>query len=245
MNAQLEAADRFARVAQELLAPTDAERTLQRIVETAVKVVPGCDYAGISVRRGRRVETPAATDESVNRADELQYELDEGPCLDALRRHETFVSEDLARDTRWPLWSPRAAGLGFLSILSVPLPAANGVVAGLNLYGGVLGAFTDDDVRVAGVYARHAAVALEVTQRVGSLEAAMSTRHVIGLAQGILMQRFGLEVDVAFNLLRRLSQGHNRKLVEIAREVVEGNLDRLLLALDGSEQPSGTHERGR
>jgi hypothetical protein len=210
----------FAGIAQRLLASTSERPTVRRVVELAVETVPACHYAGVSLRHSNgRVDTPACTDDLVAKADALQYELQEGPCLDAIRADELYVVEDLASDERWPAWGPRAAALGFGSIVSVRLSTPHSVVGALNLYSRVPGAFDDDAVLIAYVYAVHAANALWATQELEGLRVAMRSRHLIGIAQGKLMERHGLSEDAAFEVLRRYSQIHNVKLREVAAEV--------------------------
>src|SRR3954471_20818700 len=124
----------FARISQRLLAEPESERTLQSVVDLAVDSIDGCDYAGISMRHRNRVETPALTDPLVAQLDGWQYELSEGPCLDAVFVDDVFVIEDMNSEDRWPNWAPRAASLGIQSVLSVRLAAGENVVGGLNLY---------------------------------------------------------------------------------------------------------------
>jgi GAF domain-containing protein len=212
----------FAEIAQTLLTTTAELPTVQRVVETAVETVAGCHYAGVSLRRGNgRVDTPACTDDLVARADALQYELSEGPCLDAIRADELYVVEDLAKDGRWPRWGPPAAALGFASIVSVRLATPQAVVGALNLYSRERSAFDEDAVQVAYVYAVHAANALWASQEVEGVRTAMRSRHLIGMAQGILMERHGLTEETSFEVLRRYSQIHNVKLRQVAEQVLE------------------------
>jgi GAF domain-containing protein len=211
----------FAAIAQQLLAFTSERPTVRHVVELAVETVSGCHYAGVSLRHSNgRVDTPACTDDLVAKADSLQYELQEGPCLDAIRADDLYVVEDLAHDRRWPNWGPRAAALGFASIVSVRLSTPHGVVGALNLYSRDERAFDDDTVQVAYVYAVHAANALWASQEVEGLRTAMRSRHLIGMAQGVLMERHGLTEDAAFEVLRRYSQIHNIKLREVASQVL-------------------------
>jgi GAF domain-containing protein len=221
----------FAGIAQALLVFSTDLSTVQRVVDMAVQTVAGCHYAGVSLRHGNgRVDTPACTDDLVARADGLQYELQEGPCLDAIRADELYVVEDLAHDRRWPRWGPQAAELGFTSIVSVRLSTAREVVGALNLYSRDLAAFDDDAVQVAYVYAAHAANALWANQEVEGLRTAMRSRHLIGMAQGVLMERHGLTEESSFEVLRRYSQIHNIKLRQVAVELLE--------KLNGSTPPA-------
>lgn len=214
----------FARISNELLAEREEQPTLQSIVDLAVQTVPGCELAGVSVRRGRsRVETPASTSPLVDRVDALQYDLDEGPCLEAIRAEATYIVDDSATDPRWPRWGPKVAALGLRSILTVRLSPhdVQDVLGGLNLYASGRHAFSEDDVDIAQVYAAHAAGALDAAQVVTGLRTAMHTRHTIGVAQGLLMQRYGLSLDRSFEVLVRFSREHNVKLRVVAEGVVE------------------------
>ncbi|GAA2108953.1 GAF and ANTAR domain-containing protein [Microlunatus panaciterrae] len=211
----------FATISRELLAEPEEDLTLERIVKLAVEAVPGCDFCGISLRRGQgKVETPASTASVVDESDALQYEFNEGPCLDAIWEGDTYVVQDLRTDPRWPRWAPKAAALGFGSILSVRVVATADTRGGLNLYAARPHAFDADDVDMAHLFASYAASALEASQLVTGLRRALETRLEIGVAQGMLLQRYGLSLPNSFALLRRHSQLRNIKLREVAHQIV-------------------------
>src|SRR5688572_33512575 len=94
-------ADAFAEMARALLAERDVQHTLQKICDLAVETIDGCDHAGISFLRGKKVDTPAASDDVPRQVDLIQYEVGEGPCLDAIRDHEVFETDDLGHERRW------------------------------------------------------------------------------------------------------------------------------------------------
>jgi GAF domain-containing protein len=213
-------AEAFARLSRELLAEPQTEQTLQRVVEMAVQVVPGCDYAGITLRHKDRLETPAASDPIVDELDNLQYALDEGPCVSSVRREETFVIRDNRTEQRWPMWSPRAAEVGVLSGLSLPLEAPAHVIGGLNLYSRAAEAFDNDALLTGQIYAMHAGSAIAANSQVANLHNAMRSRHLIGMAQGMLMTRYRLSEEQAFRFLSRVSQQENVKLRSVAERVV-------------------------
>lgn len=211
----------LARLSHELLAEPTEEPTLGRVVRMALEAVHSCDYAGVSLRKGRdHVETRAASHSIVSECDALQYELSEGPCLDAIWLGDIYVVTDTRTDGRWPTWCPRAADLGIGSILSVRLASTSGTLGALNMYAAAANAFGNDDVDVAHVYASNAAAALAAARTITGLESALRTRHLIGIAQGILMQRYGLSMDRAFEVLRRYSSQTNVKLRDVASNVV-------------------------
>jgi GAF domain-containing protein len=200
----------------------DPRGTMERAVHLGVQLVRGAHEAGITVaRRGGRIETPAATAELVVRVEMLQQEHQEGPCLDALRKQEVVRSADIGRDDRWPVWGPRVAGgTPIRSMLCLRLFTHDDVVGGLNLYSYDVDAFDDEDVEDGVTLAAQAAVAIAAAQEIAQLKFAVDGRTVIGQAQGILMERFGIDPTQAFAVLARVSQAGNVKIREVAEQLV-------------------------
>lgn len=210
----------FASICQNLLTEPDEELSLQRIAKLAVQTVSGADECGITLRRpDESVDTPACTSELARRLDELQYELRQGPCLASVWSTELCVTENTAAEPRWPAWAAEAARLGIGSVLSVRMETSAGVVGALNLYARRTHAFDSAGMAIAQIYARHAASALSVADRDRHLEVALASRQTIGIAQGILMQRYGLTGDQAFEALRRYAQQHDSTIGEVAAGV--------------------------
>jgi GAF domain-containing protein len=211
----------FASVSRDLLASPGLELTFELIAERAVEVVPACDFVGITMQDKGRTRSLATTDPAADACDELQYELGEGPCLDALADDEAYLIEDVANDPRWPRWGPRAAAQGAGSILSVRLADDKHTHGALNMYARKPGAFDANSVDLGLVFATHAASAVSATNLVSGLQTALQSRHLIGAAQGILMVRHDLSLEAAFEVLRRYSNDTNLPLRELARRVVE------------------------
>ena len=213
-------ADAFADIARTLLAEDDVQHTLQKICDLAVETIEGCDHAGISFLKGKNVSTPAASDDVPRAVDAIQYETGEGPCLDAIRKHEVFATGDLAAEDRWPNFSHRAHDeTGVTSMLCFRLFVAADTLGALNLYSKGVDAFDEEASAVGMVFAAHAAIALSSALHDEQMDEALRSRDVIGQAKGILMAREGLTADQAFDSLRRASQRLNVKLRELAAEV--------------------------
>ncbi|MFF8672438.1 GAF and ANTAR domain-containing protein [Streptomyces sp. NPDC015242] len=218
-----EYAERMALLARDLLAQDSVQDTLDEIASAAVRLVDGCDAAGIlAVRKGRAV-TLAACGDMVRESDRLQGELGEGPCFDLARRKDgdrVYRIADLTRPQ--PAWERYAAGareLGIGSMTGVLLYADDEDFGALDLYARRPGTFGEDIETAAWLLASHAAVALSGARTVDQLEHALDTRHAIGEAMGILMERHRMSEEDAFDVLRRISQHHNIKLRDVARRV--------------------------
>lgn len=221
MNDDMRWAAYFAQVAEDLLADP-GKLTFDRVVHRAVEVVPPADHSGITLRQRRgRAETVAATGDVVLDVDAAQYALGEGPCLDAAFESGSCVVDDLRTDGRWPRWSQVATEHGVHAALAIRLHADGTTLGALNLYAGRAGAFDQDSVDTALIFATHAAEALSKARLVGNLEAALESRHVIGMAQGVLAVRYDVSYESAFTVLQRYSNDNNIKLRDVARSVLE------------------------
>lgn len=198
-----------------------AEARLQRGVELVVELVDGCDHAGVTVASKAGVWSAAATDDVVRDGDALQYALGEGPCLDTVRFDHTVLSHDLVTDRRWPRWAPRiVADFGVHAMMSLLLYTEQDTLGALNLYADQTGAWDGDAIVIGHALADQLAVAVADAREIENRGRAMAGRTVIGQAQGILMERYGINAERAFDYLRRVSQDTNRKLVAVADEVV-------------------------
>jgi GAF domain-containing protein len=201
----------------------DPEATFRLAVEVAHHNIDGCDGAGLSFIRSQQVvETVAATNRMVMDADRLQYELGEGPCLDAIWEERTVYSPSLAHDRRWPAWGPRVVDeTAAESVLSFQLFTHGDTLGALNLYSRSRDAF-DEDAREEGIaIAAHVAIAIASAQEIRHLTIGLDSHTVIGQATGLLMERFDLDPARAFSVLARLSSHQNVKLRDVANELVQ------------------------
>lgn len=222
MNIHADHAAVFARLSAELLRTRDETMTVHTLVERSLSLAPEIDHASITVAERKRARTLAATSPVASRCDALQYELREGPCIEALVDNEWYRSGDIASDPRWPRWGPKAAEEGVASLLAVRLAMGETPIGALNLYSSRPNGFADSDtLDLIFLYALHAAGSLAAVKEISGLQTAMQNRHTIGVAQGILMQRYGVSLERAFEILRRYSSTQNVKLRDIAAYVVE------------------------
>ncbi len=238
-GAPLEAAARFAELSEELLAEHDEAKVLSQICDRARDYVPGVDFCGITLRGPRRrLETFCSTDAKAEECDALQRDLGEGPCMEAAHDvQRLFVVGDVSTDARWPRWGPKAAEIGVRSLVSVKLSSDtisedHAPLGALNMYSTERDRFDADLVEIARIYVVHCANAVAQARQVTGLETAIDRRHLIGVAQGVLMQRYGLSQQSAFDVLQRYSTTTNTKLRDVAAEVVERR------SLPGREQPT-------
>jgi GAF domain-containing protein len=215
-------------VAQLLVEEQSLDGLLEHILHLTGRSITTCAAVSVTiVDDDGAYRTAASTDGRADAVDAVQYELAEGPCIDALETGREHHLLRLDREERWPRFVDRARHLGFGGVLSVPLTTAGGTVGALNLFVEQPSRLTDDDVELAQRIAAPAATTLananayrRVARLADQLQEALDSRAVIEQAKGVLMARQGCDPDEAFDLLRRLSQSSNRKLRRIAAEVV-------------------------
>lgn len=211
-----------AEAATAFRAQPDLEATLTEIVSQARRCLPEFEHVSVS-RHGnaQRVETLAATTDTARELDRIQDETNEGPCVDAMTAEEVVSMQNAHHEQRWPSYIRQALELGLRSQLGVRLVSSQHGVVGLNLYSTSHDEIEPGSVGVAEHFAVHAGIALGHIREEEQLRTAIGTRTVIGTAVGIVMERFGLSRDQAFSYLVRQSSSANRKLRELAREIVE------------------------
>ena len=218
---ELGTAGEFAEMALSLHDEDTFETTIERLLDFAVKELD-CAYAGVIVVHAKqRIETVATTHPVVADLDAIQLRCGQGPDLDVIGDRHGVVVRDTRTEERWPEWAAEVTAAGVRSMLGTRLYTTAQTLGSLNFYDVEVGRFDVDDLEVAHVLARHAAVALDNARTTDNLWQAIGSRHLIGLAQGILMERFAIDADDAFGVLRRYSQDGNIKLHTVAERVVE------------------------
>lgn len=212
-------ADKFAELAQDLH-DTSFDQTVDRILEFAVKAL-SCAYAGIIlVHEKSRVETVAATNPLVADLDQVQLEVGEGPDLEIIADRPGVLIRDIEQEDRWPAWTAKVAATGIRSMLGTRLATPKNTIGSLNFYDPEPGRFDQTDADVAHMLGRHAAVAMASARDQEHLWKAIDARNLVGQAQGILMERFDLDAEQAFSVLRRYSQDNNLKLSVVAERLI-------------------------
>ncbi|WP_433280597.1 GAF and ANTAR domain-containing protein [Micromonospora sp. CA-244673] len=200
---------------------------LDQMVRVATEVVAPAVACGLTVRRDDGAFTVASSGDLAAQGDEIQYGADEGPCLEALRQGQVVEVFDLRDDDRWCGYREHALRLGIVSSLSLPMTVDGETVGALNLYATRARAFTDTARRQALAFTDQGSAALGVILRQADqtllhrqLTDAMASRSVIDQALGVVMGQQRCTAAEAFTLLRQASQHRNRKLRDVAAEII-------------------------
>jgi GAF domain-containing protein len=227
-------AQAFAELVLLPLDSADEQRLLRRVVAVVRGAVPGATSLSMTV--GSPLEPQLlASDEAVAQAfDGRQMTAGQGPCQDAYEERTAVVTEDVTLDDRWPRLGRLPSDGKVRSVLAVPVQMPDQRWGVLGIYSDRPGVFTGDSVRLGQMVAvTVAAILQEAAERASlrrlaaNLQVALTSRAVIDQAKGVLMGRYGVPADDAFDRLARLSQAHNKKVRDLAQAVLAADPDML------------------
>jgi len=215
-------------LASMLLGDKPLTEVLHEVARLAVASIPGVDEASITLLEEDRTRTAAFSGSLAATLDERQYEAGFGPCLDAAQSGDVVRIDDTTHEALYPDFAAVAHRQGVTSVLALGLPMPLRVLGALNLYRRhVTGPFDAQTQSLATAFGTHAAIALANAALLASrertathLQAAMASRSVIDQAKGIIMSLARCNADEAFRLLAKQSQHANRKLRDLAAEIV-------------------------
>jgi Response regulator with putative antiterminator output domain len=212
---------RMAELAQ-VISLRDVDDVLVDVTAAAKELIAGVDIAGVLlVGKGGTHQTLAPTSDVMFKLDELQMTTGEGPCLQAALDEIVIRTDDFRNEPRFPNYAPKVVELGLLSALSLKLYTADRTAGALNLFGYEPRPWNSEAETIGMVLAAHAASAILASRESEQLQSALSTRDRIGQAKGIIMERFKIDDVRAFEMLRKLSQDTNTKLVDVAHRVID------------------------
>lgn len=213
-----------------LLTEEKVDHAVQLLSSAVKESIPGTIGAGVTILDPQaRPVSSGFTDTIVERADALQYQLGQGPCLTAWATQKSVLIQDVATDPRWPEWSAAVQDLSIRSVVSAPLIADGQGIGAMKIYAATPGVFEDATATLMELFAAPAATLLshiqtaEIPQRISeSLQAALYSRDLINRACGVLMERHTLTQDDALQLLMREARATRMTLREVSAAILAG-----------------------
>ena len=206
----------------------DLAGVLTGVASYAVRAIPGAEGAGLILSEPDRADTFVKSEPFVRQIEDIQYSINEGPCISAAATGHIMRSGSLSGDPRWPRFGPSVGRLGVNSVLALPLLTAGRVIGAINVYAHPRDAFDDRAEHIGRLLAEPAAIAVQnaqilaqTQQLVNNLQAALTSRAIIDQAIGVMISRTGVTAEEAFDRIRRRSQAEQLKVASIARQIVE------------------------
>lgn len=188
--------------------------------------------AGVTLVHDGRQRFVTAAIEAIAELERVQESSQRGPCIDAVAASQPVALSDIDRGDagrRWPDYTSAAQKSGIRAVAGIPMHADSEVIGAVNLYDSRPRAWTDEDLRIAGTFADiatgylvHASAAQQQQRTAEQLQRALDTRLIIEQAKGVLANRHELSMDEAFGRLRTYARGNNKRIHDVAREVVNG-----------------------
>jgi transcriptional regulator with GAF, ATPase, and Fis domain len=231
----------FIELADTLVDDFDIIDFLDRLAELCSELL-GVSACGILVvDHLGALNLVAASTEQARLMELIQLQNSEGPCLEALTSGRPVQHPDLREPTPWPQFAAAAVDAGYLSVQALPMRLRDTVLGALNLFGAQTGPLDDDtiafgqalaDAATIGIVHQRAMARHEVVTE--QLQTALNSRVLIEQAKGFLSHSLGLGVDEAFKELRSYARANNRRLTEVAEDIVQ---DRLTLPAPQSAEP--------
>ncbi len=218
----------FVRLADTLADEFDVVEFLQSLSVDSVEIV-GAEAASVMLVNARgELRLVASSEERMRLLELFEIQSAQGPCLDAFGSGRTVQASGAESRIRWPVFAPQASEAGFQALCAVPMRARADTIGALNLFRGSDQPFSDAELEIARAMAQVATIALlqerairERSMLAEQLQAALRSRIVIEQAKGMLAEHLSTTVDEAFQLLNRYARDHNRRLTDVARDVVD------------------------
>lgn len=219
-------------------AEAPAESPFADLLERSLGLIARATVAALAADGGSVTEPDApsigATDDDVRAADRIQLEARQSPGRRARTERAPQYSPDVAADERWPRTGEALVSeCRFHSVLAIPLVWDDEVLGVLDVYARRRYAFAAHQLELADLLAgpaaamlRHGQTLRDAHERAEHLSRAMDSRAAIEQAKAILVVRRGMTLDQAFAALTKYSQDHNRKLHDVAKEIVAKALTR-------------------
>jgi len=225
------AAATFVELIDTLVDDFDVIDMLTVLTSRSVELLQAAAAGILLADRSGHLRVMAASTEQIAVLELFQVQNEEGPCLDSFRTGEVVIDSDMGPGSIWPRFAAESVAAGYPSVCAVPLRLRDAVLGGLNLFMTERVGLSATDIALAQALADVASIAiiqnqaaLDAADREARLQQALNSRVAIEQAKGMLAEHAGVDMDEAFNRLRRFARNHNRRLTEVAESLVAGRV---------------------
>jgi ANTAR domain len=225
--------DRRLRILGLLIGAGNGTLCAARLCEVSAQVI-GMSGAGIMLMSGDVARgSLCTTNEVSDLIEQLQYELGEGPCIDAYHQDAPMFEPDLAspQSLRWPVFAGQAVAAGARAVFGFPLQVGSVRLGALNLYRDEVGPLTDEqhaDALVLADLVAQSVLVLHASAQPGALAAELDTgadfHYTVHQAAGMVSVQLGASVAQALIRLRAYAFSNGVPLADVAESVIARTL---------------------
>jgi hypothetical protein len=218
----------FVHLSNELVDDYDIIDTLTTLTASCADLLDVASAGLLLADANGVLHLVASSSERTRDLELFQLQREEGPCLDCFHLGKAVVSAglpDMAQ--RWPVFSQAAKRWGFQSVHALPMRLREHALGAIGLFNEGVGHLDEADLALAQALVHVACVAIVNDKNASDratvntqLQHALNSRVVLEQAKGVIAASGGLEMDVAFVVLRRYARDHGRRLSDVAAEVV-------------------------
>jgi GAF domain-containing protein len=221
----------LAVAADTLVEDFDVIDFLQDLVDRCAAIFDAVDVGIVLADSDGDLAVVASTSERLRLIEVLQLRAG-GPCVDSFDTGEVVTAgspEDM--EERWPQFSAEAGRSGYRSVHAVPLRLRRTTIGSLNFFSDQAGELSTADAGVAQTIADVATIGLmqeraarEATLAQEQLRRALAARVLVEQAKGVLADSHSIDMDAAWQVLRREARVRRSRVTDLARGVVDGRI---------------------
>jgi len=231
-NRETQLVQTFVTLADSLVTGFDTIDVLQMLVERTTSLFDAADAGIVLVGTTGELEVIASTNERSKLVALMQLRAGQGPCVESYTSGAVVSVPDMGDiDGRWPVFADLARDSGYRSVHAIPLRLRNETLGSLNLFRETAGALNDVDATAAQALADVATISLlqeralrEIDSTREQLQRALDSRVVIEQAKGVVSYSTSVDMDEAFQRIRRHARTNRRPLGEVAADIVAQRL---------------------
>ena len=204
---------------------------MQRLCRAAAGALSATGVGVGLIGEGGVQVTVAASTAPIERIEQLQFSLGEGPCLEAYSTRRPVLVPDLraAGATPWPAYAHAARDHGVRGVFAFPLQVGGARLGAMDVYRDTAGALSRESLGLALTFAEVATeTILDAQAEPGSrdqvLHDAGDYRYQVFQAQGMVMVQLGVTLAEAMARIRAHAYAHNRQLSDVAEDIIAGKL---------------------
>jgi len=217
---------------------SDAEEKVSELARPFLRLLPVSGASVSTFGSLLNAETISATDARAERVDELQFDLGEGPCWDALSARQPVLEPDFGNrtDSSWPAFTDAVRSEGIGALFAFPLVFGPLDIGAIDLYSvDPLSLSTQQQQQTVALAAIVSRILLRnaIGHSETASESTVFSRRIIHQATGMVLAQLNTSAEDAYLIIQARAFADGRPMHAVAEDVVE----RRLRLTDSADEP--------